>query len=366
MKLAVWALTPCGARLAETLARVLPDVHLHVSFSLAEEIRPQVPAENTPDCHVFTSLSHALTKAFNQYDGHVFIMSTGIVVRMIAPLIKHKTVDPAVVVIDDRGRHVISLLSGHIGGANALTLRIAERIGADPVITTATDVNDVPAIDVLARAAHLKIENPEAIKIVNMAFLTHRTIWFHDPYDRLFSSLPQSGPWRKTDLTGKTGDEGQRRRNNDDVHVFIDDIAVDLPPRTLILRPPTLVAGMGCNRNTPKEEMMELLQSVLKDFGLAAGSLAKIASISIKSDEPGLLELAQELGLTPVFFDREELKQVEEIQTPSMVVEKHIGVKSVCEAAAILATNRGKLIVPKHSTPNVTVAIARAATCSTS
>lgn len=151
-------------------------------------------------------------------------------------------------------------------------------------------------------------------------------------------------------------------RHDDAAYVFIDDVvSCDLPPETLILRPQTLVAGIGCNRGTSTEEIRTLLTQVLRDFGLAEKSLATLASISIKHDEPGLLELARELGLPLVFFEKDELKQAQGIQTPSKIVEKHIGVNSVCEAAAILAARQGKLIVPKHSTPNVTVAIARMA-----
>jgi cobalt-precorrin 5A hydrolase len=136
---------------------------------------------------------------------------------------------------------------------------------------------------------------------------------------------------------------------------------VDLPPQILILRPGSLVAGIGCNRNTAKDEIRGLLMAVMNNHRLAVGSLKSIASVSIKNDEPGLLGLAADLGLPITFFDKPELKQVEGIQTPSAMVEKHLGVKSVCEAAAILASNQGNLIVPKHTTPNVTVAIARIA-----
>jgi len=143
--------------------------------------------------------------------------------------------------------------------------------------------------------------------------------------------------------------------------VFVDDIQIDLPPQILVLRPGSLVAGIGCNRNTAKDEIKGLLLTVMKNHRLAVGSLKCIASVSIKNDEPGLLGLAADLGLPVTFFDKPKLNQVEGIQTPSAMVEKHLGVKSVCEAAAILASNQGTLIVPKHTTPNVTVAIARIA-----
>jgi cobalt-precorrin 5A hydrolase len=142
--------------------------------------------------------------------------------------------------------------------------------------------------------------------------------------------------------------------------VFVDDRLVAAPSGALILRPATLVAGIGCNRNTPQAEIRAMLCDTLAAAGLAAASLARLASIDLKSDEPGLAGLAQELGVPIEFFNRNEIRRVEgAVPTPSARVEKHVGVKSVCEAAAILAARGGTLIVPKRSTRNVTIAIAR-------
>jgi cobalt-precorrin 5A hydrolase len=320
-----------------------------------------VPAGGHNRVSCFDQLAQELSRVFAQYRGHVFIMSTGIVVRLVAPLIRHKTVDPAIVVVDDRGRHAISLLSGHLGGANALTREIAKRIDAAPVITTATDVNQVPAIDMIAKEKDLRIENPEAIKSVNMAFLTGIRSLLHDPYHLVRHALPESAVARGVDVANPESNRYESGSSENLPGVFVDDILVDLPPQILVLRPGSLVAGIGCNRNTAKAEIKGLLLAVMKNHRLAVGSLKCIASVSIKNDEPGLLDLAADLGLPITFFDKPELKQVEGIQTPSAMVEKHLGVKSVCEAAAILASNQGSLIVPKHTTPNVTVAIARIA-----
>ncbi len=333
-KLAIWALTPNGANLSRKIAAGLPYADLHFSASL----------ENKKDSSAtFESLSDALSQGFDKYSGHVFIMSAGIVVRLIVPHIRHKTSDPAVVVADEMGYHVISLLSGHIGGANALAKQIAEIIDATPVITTATDLNNVPAIDVLAKEKGLFIENPGAIKYVSMAFLKGEKICCHDPFKLMSDTLPFSHFTLPFSLFS----------------IFIDDVVADLPSDTLILRPKSLIAGIGCNRNTDKKEIRELLYEVLEKNALAPGSLKCIATVDLKADEQGLLALGQDLDLPIEFFTREELGKVKDIKTPSAMVEKHIGVKNVCEAAAILAAKKGKLIVPKHSARNVTVAIAR-------
>ncbi len=353
---AVWALTPNGVGLAATIAANIAAVDVYLSRSL----KTGSGAIPLTKALFFSRLSDSLAPVFQRYRGHIFITSTGIAVRLTAPLLRGKTVDPAVVVVDDRGRHVISLLSGHIGGANTLTDTVARIIGAEPVITTATDVNRRPAIDLLAIERKLYIENPVAIKSVNMAILRNQRLEFHDPYRLMVDAIDANllnmvdPPGMEATVRGWTGSGGR-------AGVYIDDIRVDLPPEVLILRPATLVAGIGCNRNTAKEEIQRLVEHVLDSHTLSPHSLTAIATASLKKDEPGLLAAAEEYGLPIRFYKKDELNRVENIKTPSAMAEKHIGVKSVCEAAALLAAAGGKLIVAKQKTPNVTVAIARIA-----
>jgi precorrin-4 C11-methyltransferase len=347
-KIALWAITPEGALLARKIAESLPDAKLHLSADLNI---------NDVSASCFERLSDAIACDFHAYTGHVFIMSTGIVVRLIASCIRNKTTDPAVVVLDETGRHAISLVSGHLGGANSLAIKVAGLIGADPVITTATDVNQVPAIDVLAKEHNLFIENPEAIKNINMAFITGEKFYLHDPYKLLCDSISPSHILTAHILTDFK--KGQIAENEDTPGVFIDDVLADLSKKVLILRPGSLVAGIGCNRNTTMKEIKEFLKEVLEGSKLAIASVIRIATINLKADEPGLIAFAEELKLPISFYDKEELNRADGIKSPSDMVEKHTGVKSVCEAAAILASKNGKLIVPKHSTRNVTVAIAR-------
>ena len=335
-ELAVWVITPNGVALASKIAAGVPKAEVYVAQKLTG------PAQVSR----FESLAPAVAGCFHRYTGHVFIMATGIVVRTVAPLMIHKTQDPAVVVVDDRGQFVISLLAGHLGGANTLAEQVAAAIGATPVITTATDVNAVPAIDVLAQEAGMAIENPQAIKTVNMALLTGAAVEVHDPFGLLSNRIPNARG------LGPGGPLVPR--------VFVDDRLLDAPPGALILRPRSLIAGIGCNRGTAADEIRGLLLATLRDAGLSRASLRGLTSIDLKADEPGLIALAQELGLPIDFFGREEINRVgDAVQTPSAMVEKHIGVKSVCEATAILATRGGELVVPKRTTRNATVAIAR-------
>ncbi len=349
-KLAIWVITPNGAELADKILQHLPDACVYASSNIQQQFR---------QFRAFESLADRIQCEFHQHTGHMFIMSTGIVVRLIAGLIRHKTVDPAVIVLDDRGRHAISLLSGHIGGANALTCKIADIIGARPVITTATDVNQLPAIDILAMEKRLHIENPSAIKHVNMAILEGRTIFVHDPYQLLSDRLPNCEIQDSAQFVRTVQDNPGLSTVPKIVGVFVDDVVIDLPPQILVLRPASLVAGIGCNRNTELSEIRNLLVTVSENAKLSLSSLRCLASIDVKADEKGLIALSRELDLPLTFFNRQELNQVNTIQNPSTVVEKHVGVKSVCEAAAILAARNGTLIVPKQTTRNVTVAIAR-------
>lgn len=364
-RVAVWAITPNGAILSDRICRSLSGSCRLLFASLL----PKTGEEGMPEgiengsSRTFGRLSEAVAEEFSRFSGHVFIMATGIVVRMIANHLEDKTVDPAVVVVDDQGLHSISLLSGHLGGANALAEEVADILGATAVITTATDVNKVPAIDLLAQAAGLVIENSGAIKHVNKAFLTGQRIRFHDPLRQVVPSVPAKYVHTAGDFLAGVpgaGDDNLPPTEGIIPSVYVDDRKVVLPEETLVLRPKSLFAGMGCNRGTDAAEMKALLLSVFEENGLSLSSLAGLASVDIKHDEAGLLELAGELSLEIEFFSRDALSGVSNIQTPSKMVEKHIGVKSVCEAAAILAAEKGTLVVPKAKTKNVTVAIARA------
>ena len=350
-KLAVWAVTPNGLQVAGRLTDSMTDAAVYASKNLTG---------TRPSHTLFDRLAQTVAEQFNRYTGHIFIMSTGIVVRVLAPLVQNKAKDPAVVVVDDLGKHAISLLSGHIGGANELARQVARIIEADPVITTATDINEVPAIDVIAVEKGLVIENPEAIKSVNMAFLTKKPTTVYDPSNWL-GKPPLAAKFEACfNLASDINEFLQHAEIKNNSSVYIDDGVAELPSQVLILRPPSLVAGIGCNRGTDSDEIYNHLMGVLKESRLATASLTHLASIDVKHDEAGLIAVAESLKLPLKFYTREQLNHVKGVQNPSSVVEKYVGVESVCEAAAILASQKnGRLIVPKHSTQNVTVAIAR-------
>ncbi|WP_321495079.1 cobalt-precorrin 5A hydrolase [uncultured Desulfobacter sp.] len=335
-KLAVWVLTPRGMILANRVKQALP----HADLFASQKLGPGEPY--TP----FFVLARDLAAVWHHYDAHYFIMAAGIVVRAIAPLIRDKSRDPAVVCSDEAGNFVISLVSGHIGGANELAVKLSTELGATPVITTATDVNKVPGIDVIARDQGLYIENKAAIKYVSMAFIRGEPVPVHDPFHLVSPHLP-SALMEAPSLFApeKSG-------------IWVDYMVHDLPEKVLVLRPKMLVAGMGCRRGVTCRELEDHLRKVFHAREFSVNSLSKIVSVDLKADESGLLELARTLNVPIEFYTRDELNQVKAVPTPSSLVNKHIGAESVCEAAAMLATGQPHLLTPKTVGRTVTLAIA--------
>jgi cobalt-precorrin 5A hydrolase len=339
----LWALTPGGIEVLGRLTPVFPHAAVFLSQSVA-------PMWNGTPREVFSRLPEAVEIFFHRYRRHVFVMATGIVVRATAPLLRGKTIDPAVVVVDDTGRFAVSLLSGHIGGANRLAVEIAAALNATPVITTATDANRLPAVDVVAAEKNLSVENPSAIRFINAAVLRKQPIRCFDPMGVLESSplTPHLIPRAETAPKDSTLPG-----------VIVSDETGAISPKTLVLRPKTLAVGVGCNRGTSFEEIRELLLSLLTRRRLSIKSLRALGTIEVKRNEPGIAALAAALNLPLRFFSKTELGAVKGVVTPSETVKRHVGAGSVCEAAAILTAEGGRLIVPKTKTKNATMAIAR-------
>jgi cobalt-precorrin 5A hydrolase len=341
--LKILALTQKGAALARRLCRSLPGASSWLPEALAGE----------PGDLIFRKLAQAFQEAFAGNDNLVCVMAAGIVVRGIAPYLKGKDTDPAVVVVDEAGRFAVSLLSGHLGGANDLARRVAQVLGGTAVITTATDVQGLPALDVLAAAQGLTIENLRGVRPIHMALLEGRPVRLVDPegflsgelsaYPELFSLDPDldralAGP-------GPTVYVGFRER--------------DWPPEWLRLRPRNLVAGMGCHQGTPTEELVDFIKQTFKQAGLSLRSLKALATIEARKDEPGLREAARSLGVEFLWFTATELEDIP-VPNPSLSVARHMKVASVSEAAALKAGGV-ELIVTKQKIPNATLAVARAA-----
>lgn len=305
------------------------------------------------------SLKERVARLWEEADGLIFIMASGIVVRLIAPLIRHKAVDPAVLVIDARGQFVISLLGGHLGGANELAREVAQALGATPVITTATDVLGKISVEEWAGNLGLRVVNPEGLVKINGALVRDEPVF-------VYSELPLE-LFRGHDLNpGKTVFrplEELPGSSPGQATIAITKHCLGVHNVDLELVVPSLVVGIGCRRGTATETVRELLQQVFARQGWPLAAIEMLVSVEQKRDEEGLLKLARELQVPIYFYQPQELNQVLEAmpQLPkSLFVEEKIGVGAVCEPAAILGSRMGKLLVQKQSYQGVTVAVAQA------
>jgi cobalt-precorrin 5A hydrolase len=358
--IAIWSITPNGKLLGLKIHNAVKGSVFFISEKLWQEQDNQHSFDK--NIFVFKKLSEEIEKQFNNFSGHVFIFSTGIAIRIIAPLLQSKIIDPAVVVADDKAIHAISFLSGHLGGANALTKKVAAIIKADPVITTATDTNNLPSIDMIAKQNGIMIETPQNIKHINMAFLTGVSVSLYDSFGIIKNVLPGNF-WTDASDNGIEADD----KKIESKKIFCSHEIKKVSRETLILRPPVLSVGIGCNRGTKFKVIKEFLLSVLKEQGLSINSVYRFGTTEVKKDETGLLKLSNEMQIKIDFYSNQELNSVKTIKTPSKMVEKHLGVKSVCEAAAILSAvsprdksgeSGGNLIVTKQKNRDVTIAVA--------
>ena len=339
---AVYALTPRGARLARTLADGLGG-DLFLPEALAREY----------GATAFGRLFDAVAENVPHYPRQVFVTASGIAVRAMAPHIRSKDRDPAVVVLDTEGRFAVSLLSGHVGGANDLARQAARITGGEAVITTATDTAGLKSWDELALEKDLVIDDLRAVKNLNMALLRGEAAAVWDPEDRL----------------GLTGSEdpafpivraaAEDALSSDGPAVRVTWRAVS-GPRTdtcLVLHPRCLVAGVGCNRGTAAAEILDLVRETFAEHGLSPASLSCLTTLDAKKDEAGLLEAAKALGVPVVFYSPEEVQDVK-VPNPSDAVHRHMGVESVCEATALKRAATQRLLVQKVRSRNATLAVA--------
>ena len=270
----------------------------------------------------FASRKPSDIENISDFDALIFIGATGIAVRYCMPVIKDKLIDPAVIVIDEMAQFVIPLLSGHVGGANELAIKLANELNAIPVITTATDINGTVAIDVLAANNNLAIRNRNNIK-------------------RVSSSLLKGGMINMAIA--------------DDVVITSDDNDIDDEVLGLMYRP--IVVGMGCRKGKEFEALEEFFLNTINSNNIDIKHILAIASIDIKADEPGLKQLAQKYGIRFITYSSDELKAVEGDFEESSFVENTVGVSDVSARAAKACGVRGHFIVKKLKQDGMTISV---------
>lgn len=280
-----------------------------------------------------------LKSNFHAYDALVFFSATGVAVRLIAPYLKSKLQDPAVVVIDDMGHYAISLISGHIGGANSLTKELATLVNAIPVITTASDNRGFEALDLFAQRNRLVVENFLDLKKIMTMMVNGENIGF-------FADEKYQLNYPEINNQSYAG------------AIFItSDLKVSCDVPHCILRPQQINIGIGCRRGKSKQEILAAIEIAFKSCDLSMLSIHKMASINVKADEAGIIESAAELKAELLFFTESEIKAVQEKYTGSKFVEQSVGVKSVCEPCAELCG--GALILNKQVYSGITIAVSK-------
>lgn len=392
-KTGIVAISGNGARLGGIVAGSLPgDTVLHVAEGHLQSARV---AEGVCVQAFPLPLRPVLGELFSRYARLVLFMPVGAAVRLLAPLLQHKHNDPAVACVDDAGRFVVSLLSGHVGGADRLAHEVAAVLGAQPVITSASHVLDTLAVDMLGREYGWRIEadsttvtrvsasvvNGESVAVCQLA--GERDWW---PADRplpaniqLFQRLEEALDSGCASLLLITDEADVPARS-----VLTPGGERQPAGGVIVYRPRSLVVGMGCRRGVERQHLQDLLESTFASHNLSTGSIKYIATASVKQDEQGLLELAERYSVPLVCYEVEELNGVFEALgcperttrrdssgepetashpagglNPSSAARRLLGVWGVSEPAALLASGGTELLVSKVKTDRATIAVAR-------
>ncbi len=301
---------------------------------------------NLTECYDFTcvnspfAVKEFVAQNFNAFDGFIFVGAIGIAVRLIKDYIKSKDTDPAVIVLDEKGEYIIPILSGHLGGANEIAINLSEKISAIPIITTATDINGKFAVDNWAKKYNLKISNINCIKNISSRVLKNEGINFHNDYASC-DKLPF--------IYDKNANVGICISKDENKKPF--DITLNIIPKTITL-------GVGCKKNTDSDLFEEYILSVLKNNNVSLHSIAKIASIDIKSNEKAILDFSEKYNIPCSFYSAEQLNELSGEFTKSDFVKSITGVDNVCERSALKSGDNSHIILAKQSYNGITVALA--------
>lgn len=298
----------------------------------------------------FVSLHDALAEQFRQCSGHVFVGACGIAVRAIAPLLRHKSMDPAVVVLDTAGRFAISLVSGHLGGANGLARHVARVVGGTPVVTTASDTADLPSLDMILQGCGLRVVDWPALPRIQAALLERTPVLLWDPQRALWPHLPQEiQPLFQPMLNGGPPPDS----------AAASQLAIDwrqMTPADGLLRVavPCLTLGIGCRKGLAYDTLREGVNAMVEQNGIQREAIGVLATVTEKAREGALQQLAQEMNIPLLSYDATMLAGIT-TPNPSPAAGKRFGTSpfSVCEAAALAGAGQhagggaSHLVVPK-------------------
>ena len=355
-KIAIIAITKHGALLAEKLHGALEKSELFISAKFKKENIPgKVQFFETP-------IRELTEKIFNTYNALIYIVSLGAVVRTIAPFLKDKHTDPAVIVVDDKANFAISVLSGHVGGANELTEEISKICGAKPVITTASDVGKTIPVDILGREFGWTTELNENITKVSASVVNEEPVG-------IYQDAGEKNWWKREiplPKNFKIYNSMEELANSDcKSALIITDRLIDeefkaLLQKSVLYRPKSLTVGMGCDRGTLQEELDQLLIETFNKHRLSPHSIKNISTVDLKNREAGLLSFCERHHWELVCYTREELAKLKDIlPNPSEMVMKYLKIPGVSEPAAMLTAKSDQLVVEKTKGKMSTLAVAR-------
>ncbi len=342
---AVYAITRHGVASARKLADGLPEADLFVSEKMASFAPESAKRFALP-------MGPLLADTFAAYDCHVFVISIGAVVRMVAPLLQNKKMDPAIVCVDDAARFAICVLSGHVGRGNVFTERVASILGATSVVTTASDAIGTLTVDILGRELGWVLDDPDrnvtrgCAAVVNAApvlFVQEggEPSWW--PEDR---ALPEGVRY------GVSLDDVDPNAWEILLIATDRDLAKSHPDHlanAVVYRPRSIVVGVGCDRGTPPDLVQRGIDKLLAEHGLSSKSVKELATIDKKADEPALLALSEDRRWPLRVFSAEELDGQPGIENPSETVKRHVGTRGVAEPAALRAAGAERLLVAKQT-----------------
>jgi len=347
-KIAVLAITKNGIEIGLKLKEYFSDFEIFAPIKFSN---------NNGKIHWYDeSTTQKIVDLFKNNDGIICLFSLGAVIRLLAPHIKDKKTDPAVIVIDDNADFVISVLSGHLGGANELSNGIAKKMGATPVITTAADVNKTIAVDLVGREFGWKIDDESNVTRISAFMVNKEKIG-------IFQNTGKKEWWKgklPENITFFSNIKDLKDSNSKGYLIITNDQIDDesILKNSVVYRVPDLVIGIGLHWDTSKETILNGVNETLEKFELKQKQIARFVSIKKEKDVIGLIELGKEMNIPIEYIDREKLATIT-APNPSETVQAFEGTASVSEAAAI-KSSKGELIVEKQKfPPNLTVAIAR-------
>lgn len=352
MRYVLFSFTTKAATLSSQLHRLI--INNNNSCTSYTTIKSELPPYLTK---LKLPLKEQVKEIFHNVDAIIFVSACAIAVRSIAPYLESKTTDPAVIVIDELGQYAISLLSGHIGGGNELTKYVAGLIGATPIISTATDLNNLFAVDVFATKNNMYIDNMTLAKQVSSELLNNKEIGVDSDFP-IKTKLPK----QLVLISDNLDEQQQTRLSIESSNEFPLGIAITLDEhkspfhKTLHLIPKIVTLGIGCKKDTPVDAIESLVLQTLAKHHISIHAMKQVGSIDLKAHEVGLLDFCRKYELPFNVYSANELSSLTGDFTPSPFVKSITGIDNVCERAAMYQEPTGTLLIKKTAANGVTIA----------